>query len=163
MSTVESLRALSQALRLETEGLAFYLQAAVESFDPKGKALFTSLADDERKHQDMIRQQLHAVEGNGAYVLLPNPDVQPIDLSQPIFPPGASAVAKRTGDDPSELEVLNLAIENEIKSYDLYRSEAPKASGAGKAMYQWLAAAEMVHFNLLMSNWEAINTGGGFI
>src|SRR5450756_2394421 len=63
MSSVESLRALSQALRLETEGLAFYLQAATETIDPKGKALFASLADDERKHQEMIRQQLHAVEG----------------------------------------------------------------------------------------------------
>ena len=163
MSSMESLQALSQALRLETEGLAFYLQAATQTSDPKGKALFISLADDERKHQEMIRKQLHAVEGNGAYVLLPNLNVKPIDLSQPLFPPGKLAVEKRTGEEPSELEDLNLAIGNEIKSYDLYRNEALKANDAGKHMYQWLAAAEMVHFNLLMSNWEAISGSGGWV
>lgn len=163
MSSVESLRALSQALRLETEGLAFYLQAATETIDPKGKALFASLADDERKHQEMIRQQLHAVEGNGVYVLLPNLSVQPIDLAQPLFPPTKSAVEKRMGANPNELDVLYLAIENEIKSYDLYRNEAQKASAAGKQMYEWLAAAEMVHFNLLMSNWEAISGNSGWV
>lgn len=163
MSSVESLRALSQALRLETEGLAFYLQAATETIDPKGKALFASLADDERKHQEMIRQQLHAVEGNGVYVLLPNLNVQPIDLAQPIFPPDKSAMEQRTGENPNELEVLLIAIDNEIKSYDLYRNEAQKARDPGKQMYQWLSAAEMVHFNLLMSNWEAINGNSGWV
>jgi len=163
MSSVESLRVLSQALRLETEGLAFYLQAATETIDLKGKALFASLADDERKHQDMIRKQLHAVEGNGVYVLLPNLSVQPIDLNQPLFPPEKAAVEKRLGDNPGELDVLNIAIENEIKSYDLYRAQAMTVSGPAKPMYQWLASAEMVHFNLLMSNWEAINSSGGWV
>jgi rubrerythrin len=163
MSTEESLRVLSQALRLENEGLAFYLQAATETIDPKGKALFASLADDERKHQAMIRQQLHAVEGNGVYVLLPNLNVEPIDLAQPIFPPDKSDVEKRTGANPNELDVLFLAIDNEIKSYDLYRNAAQKASDPGKQMYQWLAAAEMVHFNLLMSNWEAISGNSGWV
>ena len=30
------------------------------------------LADDERLHADMIQRQLHAIEGDGVYVLLPN-------------------------------------------------------------------------------------------
>jgi rubrerythrin len=163
MSSVESLQVLSQALKLETEGLAFYLQAATEAIDPKGKALFASLADDERKHQDMIRKQLHAVEGNGVYVLLPNLNVQPIDLAQPIFAPAKTAAEQRSLEDLNELEVLTIAINNEIKSYDLYRKEALKVSGAGKLMYQWLAAAEMVHFNILMSNWEGINGNTGWV
>jgi rubrerythrin len=163
MSKVDSLQVLSQALKLENDGLAFYLQAAAETIDPKGKTLFASLADDERKHQSMIRRQLAAIEGEGEYVLLPDLSVQPIDLTQPIFPPGKAALDERIGASPNEIEVLNIALDNEIRSYDLYRNEAQKTSGAGKKMYQWLATAEMGHFNLLMTNWEAINSGGGWV
>lgn len=160
---IDTLQVLSQALRLEIEGLAFYLKAAEETIDSTGKALFLSLADDERKHQAMIREQLHAVEGNGKYVLLPDLNVQPIDLAKPLFPPERADVQKRTGPDPSELDVLFLAIDNEIKSYDLYRAAAAETTGAAQQMYRWLASAEMTHFNLLMSNWEAMDGHGSWV
>ncbi|MCE5258026.1 MAG: ferritin family protein [Chloroflexi bacterium] len=163
MSAIDSLHVLSQAARLETEGLAFYLKAAAETVDPRGKALFMSLADDERKHKDMILTQLHAVEGDGMYVLLPNLNVEPIDLGQPLFPPSVADVEKKIGADPTEQEVLFLAMENEIKSYDLYRVEVPKTTGPAQQMYRWLASAEMTHFNLLMSNWEALEARGTWV
>ena len=50
-----------------------------------------------------------------------------------------------------------LALENEIKSYDLYRNAADETDdAAGKQMYTWLASAERSHFNMLMSNYEAL-------
>jgi len=163
MESINALHVLSQALRLETEGLAFYMQAAAETVDPKGKELFLSLADDERQHQEMIRRQLHALEGNGEYVLLPDLAVTPIDLDKPLFPPSTEEVVKRTGDNPTEQDALFVAMENEIKSYDLYRAEALKTSGPAQQMYQWLAGAELTHFNLLMSNWEALNANGTWV
>jgi len=163
MTAIDALQVLSQALRLETEGMAFYMQAATETLDPKGKELFKSLADDERKHKDMIIRQLHALEGGGDYVLLPNMNVAPIDLAKPLFPPSKEDVVQRTGEYPTEQDALFLAMENEIKSYDLYRAEAQKTTGAAQQMYQWLASAEMTHFNLLMSNWEALNANGTWV
>ena len=67
------------------------------------------------------------------------------------------------GANPNELDALHVALENEVKSYDLYRTAAAETSdAAGKAMYEWLASAEMTHFNLLMSNYEAIVPRGGW-
>jgi len=163
MSAVDALRVLSQAAKLETDGLAFYLKAAAETVDPKGKALFKSLADDERKHKDMILRQLHAVEGNGEYVLLPDLNVEPIDLNQPIFPPSTADVTQKIGAEPTEQDVLFLAIDNEIKSYDLYRAEVQTTPGSAPQMYRWLASAELTHFNLLMSNWEAQQARGTWV
>jgi len=163
MAAIDALHVLSQAVKLETDGLAFYLQAAADTVDPKGKALFLSLADDERKHKDMILTQLHAVEGNGEYVLLPDLNVEPVDLGRPLFPPAAADVEKKIGANPSEQDVLFLAMDNEIKSYDLYRAEAQKTTGPAQQMYRWLASAEMTHFNLLMSNWEALESRGTWV
>jgi len=159
-----ALTALSQALKLEHEGRAFYLQAAEQTQDPKGRATFASLADDERLHAEMIERQLHVMEGSGRYVLLPDLDAPAIDLNVRLFPQEKAAVEAKVGPRPSELDALHVALENEIKSYDLYRHAALETDDeAGKRMYTWLAAAEMTHFNLLMANYEALNTLGAWV
>lgn len=164
MADNKALAALSQALKLEKEGRAFYLKAAEELLDSRGKALFASLADDELKHAEMIQRQLHMIEGGGAYVLLPDLSAPDIDLGAKLFPPDAKAIERKIGVEPNELEILTLALENEIKSYDLYTEAARNETNeAGKRMYVWLASAELTHFNLLMSNWESLSAQGGWV
>ena len=164
MESNPALGALSQALKLEREGREFYIKAAGMSFDDKGKAMFLSLADDEQKHADMIARQLHSIEGGGVYVLLPLGNVPGIDLEAKLFPPDPRKIEKRIGPEPTEIDALHVALEMEIKSYDLYRLAARGATDeAGRQMYQWLTSAEMTHFNLLMLNYESIASGGGWV
>jgi rubrerythrin len=165
MSTKDAaLKALTQALRLEQEGRAFYLQAAEETIDEKGKAMFQSLADDEAKHADMIQRQLRTIERGGNYLLLPDVNAPDIDLGKKLFPPGAEAARKAADQATNELEVLQMALDNEIRSYDLYRAAAQlTVDEAGRAMYAWLARAEMQHFDLLMANWESLTAMGGWV
>jgi len=164
MEDHHALTALSQALKLEEEGHAFYLRAAEETYNDKGKSMFLSLAADEARHADIVRRQIHEIEGSGSYVLLPELDVQGIDLDAKLFPPEREAVDARIGLDPNELDALTVALENEIRSYDLYRMAAlAVADEAGERMYRWLAGAELTHFNLLMSNYEALIAQGGWV
>lgn len=164
MNKQQAFQALSQALKLEQQGRAFYLQAAEETLDAKGKALFLSLADDEVKHAEMIQRQLHALEGDGVYVLLPNLDVKPIDLGKELFPPERTKIDERIGVSPGEIDALHVAIDNEIQSYNLYKKAAQETTDeAGKQMYLWLADAEVGHFNLLMSNYESLVSMGGWV
>ena len=164
MTDESSLKALSQALKLEQEGRAFYLQAAEETLDEKGKRTFLSLAADEERHAEMVQRQLHEIGGGGSYALLPDIDATDIDLDGKLFPPERAQVEARIGRNPNELEALHVALENEIRSYDLYRAAAKETeSAAGQQMYRWLASAEMTHFNLLMSNWESIVTTGHWL
>ncbi|MGI5917532.1 MAG: ferritin-like domain-containing protein [Anaerolineae bacterium] len=164
MNKNESLTALSQALKLEQEGRAFYLQAAEKTRDERGKALFLSLADDERLHAEMIQRQLHAVEGDGLYVPLPDVDVEAVDAGQELFPLDPPAMDEKLGRDPDDLQAIFLALENEIASYDLYRQAAVATEDrAGKTMYLWLASAERTHFDLLMSNYESLVDRGSWV
>ncbi|MHB0856453.1 MAG: ferritin-like domain-containing protein [Anaerolineae bacterium] len=163
MDTQAALAVLSQALKLEQEGRTFYLQAAEETLDEQGQRMFTSLADDEALHADMVLRQIHALEGEGSYVLLPDLDVRPIDLGAKLFPPARQDVEAKVGSNPTVLDALHVALENEIRSYDLYRNAAKETEGYGRQMYEWLAGAEMTHFNLLMSNYESIVSLGGWV
>jgi rubrerythrin len=160
----KELEILSQALKLEREGEQFYLQAAELTLDEKGRAMFLSLADDEVKHAEMVTRQLHALEGGGSYVLLPDLDVQGIDVDQRLFPPDRKSVEARLGLDPNMMDALHLALEREIQSRDLYAQAARQTDDpAGKQMYLWLVGAETTHFNLLMSNYEALSERGGWV
>ena len=158
----DALEVLSQALKLEQEGRAFYIQAAEATLDPTGKAMFLSLADDEKLHAEMVQRQLHAIEGDGNYVLLPDLDVPAIDLDAKLFAP--QKIEAKAGVSASDIDALHIAIENEIKSFHLY-AQAAKAidDPNAKQLYGWLASAETTHFNLLMSNYESLVSLGGWV
>jgi rubrerythrin len=158
------LAALGRALKLEQDGYAFYTQAAERVRDATCKQTMRSLAEDEKVHEAMIVRQLEAMSEEGDFVVLPNIEPVDADLSEAILPPDPDRVAKRVGENPDELEALLMAIEIEVRSYDLYRQAAQDTeSEAGREMYEWLAAAEMAHFNLLMSNYEALNTPSSWV
>ena len=160
----KALQALSQALKLEQDGRTFYLKAAKETLDPTGKKMFQSLADDERMHAEMIQRQLHSVEGDGVYVLLPDLEAPDIDLGNKLFPPDKAKIEAKVGDNPSDVDAIFIALENETKSYNLYAKAAQEtADEAAQAMYTWLAGAERTHFDLLMSNYEAMVSLGGWV
>lgn len=159
-----ALTALSRALQLEQEGYAFYLQAAERVQDPTCKKTMLSLADDEKIHEAMIVRQIEALREQGGFVQIPTIAPVEVDLSTRIFPPDAKGVRQRVSENADELDALLMAMEIEVRSYDLYRQAAFETQDpVGREMYQWLASAEITHFNLLMSNYEAIVNAAGWI
>ena len=160
----KALQALNQALRLEQEGREFYFKAAKDTLNEKGRVTFLSLADDEKMHAEMIQRQLDAIEADGAYASMPNLEIEDIDLDAKLFPPDRQQVQERIGPSPNQLEALHVALEIEMRSYDLYRAAARETEDeTGRQMYQWLANAEMTHFNLLMTNYESLVSLGGWV
>ncbi len=159
MTDTDEIRAiLGRALRLEQEGYAFYIKAADRVEDAECKSTMLSLAEDEQMHEAMIVRQLEAMSEEGSFVILPTVEETDVDLSVEIFPPDPDKADLSVDSKADELQALTMAMDFEVRSYDLYRNAAMETqSEAGRQMYEWLAQAEMQHFNLLMSNYEAIN------
>ncbi len=150
--------ALSKALKLEQDGHAFYRQAAERVNDATCKQTFASLAEEEQVHEAMIARQMQALREEGGFVEIPGLAAGEFDLSRRLFPPTSTEVESRVSNMSTELEALQMALGVEVTSYDFYRQAAQRTEDAeGAAMYRWLAGAELTHFNLLMSNYEAIN------
>jgi rubrerythrin len=159
-----ALRALRQAMRLEEEGYQFYTEAAERTADPRGEETFLSLADDEKLHLRIVRDQYEALsEGEGWLSFSDELELKPVDVDQPLFPPERKAVEKAIGPEATDVEALLLAMQKENESYELYRKAAGEtADPAGKDMYQRLASYERTHFDILMLNYEHLMSSGSW-
>lgn len=156
IDTNKALEILTQALELERQGQEFYSEAAQETFDKEGRAMFASLADDEEKHAAMIERQMRTVQELGQYETLPDIEAPDIDLEAKLFPPERAAREAEIGEEPSVLDALHFALEIEMRTHTLYTKAAKETEDeAGRTMYMWLADAEMTHFNLLMTDYES--------
>ena len=162
--TKAALTVLQQALELEQRGYEFYIQAAERTIDPTGKEMLLSLAGDEVLHQKVIQRQVDALgQGEGWAVPEEIPQVD-ADLSTPLFPAGKVELDKAMRPDASDLEALLFALKIENDSFDLYAEQARQATDPNaKRLYEYLVDAERTHFNLLMANYESLNSRAGWV
>ena len=159
-----ALQALRQAIRLEQDGYKFYAEAAERMADPRGREMFLSLADDEKLHLRIVRDQYEALNAGKGWVSFSEVlDLKPVDLDKPLFPPGGEAVEKAIAPETSDTDAMLFAMQKENESYELYRKAATETDDpTGKDMYQRLASYERVHFDVLMLNYEHLVSTGSW-
>ncbi len=155
--------ALQKALRLEQEGEAFYREAAERTIDPKGKAMYASLAEDEVLHARIIQREIDALaEGKGWQAT--ESAKGEVDLDALLFPQGKVAFEEAVRSDANDLDALLFALKIENDSYNLYLEQAKTATDdKARAFYGFLVEAERAHFDLLMANYESLSQASGFI
>ena len=162
--TGAALSALKQALELETRGYQFYEQAAERTVDPKGSAMFRSLAGDEVLHQQVIERQIKALDAGQGWVLPDDAGEIQADLVTPLFPEGKLELEKAIQPDASDLDALLFALKIENDSFNLYAEQAQAARDPNaRGLYEYLVDAERTHFNLLMLNYESLNSKAGWV
>jgi rubrerythrin len=162
--TCDPIDALNEALCNEEEGQAFYLKAAQRTADPKGAAMFRSLADDANMHAEIVQRQLDAFK-EGAGWALPECvfDCQ-ADLDKPLYPRGREALEDTVRADDSDLDAILFAIKTENDSFSLYSKHAESATDQqARSFYEYLAEEARTHFNLLMLNYESLTSAGGWV
>jgi len=158
------MEALKQALALEKSGQKFYRQAAARTTDPKGKEMFGSLADDEVMHGETVQRQVDALARGEGWIVSQGIEAVDVDLESPLFPEGKVELEKAVQPDASDLDALLFALKIESDSFNLYAEQAKAADDPNaKNLYEYLAAAERTHFNLLMLNYESLSSTGSFV
>ena len=153
MLSEAEVKALSQALAIEEEGLSFYHQAADRVADATTRATFSDLARDEEDHRRMVQAQYQALAQGRGWLPVPRA-VEPADLDKPLFPKGREGLEKAIRRDTAELEALWFGLDIENRSFEPYTRLA-RENPAGRQMYDYLAQAERTHFNILMMRYEA--------
>jgi rubrerythrin len=154
----QAMNALGEALKLEQDGYQFYVSAAGQVPQGETRDAFLSLAEEEKVHEAVIVRQMQALREEGAFARVPGISRPEQDLSAQIFPPDVSKAQASAGGVTTELDALQLGMQVEMTSYDYYRQAAQGIDDPdGRDMYGWLAAAELEHFNILMSIYRGIN------
>ncbi len=122
--------ALETVIRVETQGLEFYLAAARRTKDPGGRAMFYKIAAQEQEHLKRLKREYNKL-------LRENPELK----QEPIFLhinveemahvfPSVEEVKRLVPEDTDELRALLIAIEAERVSLEVFQGYTCKLKEA---------------------------------
>jgi len=144
---------LKKAIQAEVEGYHFYMMAASNTPDPKGRQVFTALAEDEKDHARFLQLQYDAVQATGsvdAAIKLGAPPT--LTGRSPIF---SDQIRERVQEAHYEMTALSIGIQLELSAQQFYRHEAEAAvDPAVKSFYEDLATWESGHYHALLAQQE---------
>lgn len=149
----EDIKAIRVAMEAEKEAHQAYAKAAKMTKNPKGKAMFQQLSEFEMNHFRKLKELLKSLEEKGEWILY-----EGTSLQQKKIP---LKTEKPKGEDLSDLEALKMAIREEKKAQNYYRSLLELTSDPrGKDMYKRLANEEALHEKLLNDQYYSLHNTG---
>ena len=149
------LEGLKKAIQAEIEGYHFYMMAATNSEDEKGKNVFKLLAVEEQVHTNFLRAQYMSVTQSGkadTKVSLGAPNL--LESGSPIF---SDSLKRRIGSAHYEMTALSIGIQLELNAVKFYREEMEAADDyTVKAFYKELMEWEQGHYNALLQQHDSL-------
>ncbi len=157
--------ALQKAAMAEREGHSFYMMAAQNSQDPKGKQIFETLAREEMDHLHFLKEHYDAVMTTGKLSATAHLGSR-VDLgtSSPIF---TEAIKLRIREAHFEMTALAVGIQLERDALAFYQHQALAAHDPEvRKLFTELAAWESGHYQALLKQQTELKTdywsGAGF-
>ena len=146
---------LKTAMEAELIGHAFYKAASKNTKDPKGKEVFSRMAEEEMGHFRYLRHQYRSVLETGDYdftrKLLKS---QKKGGSSPIF---SKEIKNRIKSSHFEVSALSIGMKLEMEAFTFYRKCATKATTpAAKTFYNELAEWEQGHYQAFKNQLELL-------
>lgn len=156
---------LKKAIRFEGDGHNFYMMAAGNTSDPKGKEVFEMLAREELAHVRFLTTQYDSYLKTGASD--PNvrlPKHASLQGEHPIF---SDNLKSRIRTAHMEMSALAIGCQLELSSIQFYKGEADASSDANvKEFFSELAEWEKEHYDALLRQQDSLKedywAAGGF-
>lgn len=158
----KTIEALQFAIQMEIDGKEFYTRAGAESKSKVGKDLFEWLAGEEDKHRQRFEQIYDEIKASKAW---PEAQIKQAEdkNTKTIFSDALQRAGRTIQAEPSEVELIDKAIEMEDKTRNFYKTTGDSARyEAEKNFYEALAAEERGHFLLLTDYKEYIIDPAGW-
>jgi len=153
----KALGLLKEGMRIELQGKRFYQQAAAQTTDPLGRKAFESLIKEEEEHYRILQAEYNALSGDGQWIGLDEAKSSSLTL----FPSEDEAVEDWISPGTNDVEALELAMEFELKGYQMYDQAAEEAEEpTAKSVFRFLADAENAHYAFLQKTHEYLTTQG---
>lgn len=145
-----ALVALSGAIKFESDGRDFYLDAAEQVADPLSRAIFAALAEDETDHIRRVREIYEELKARPGW-----PDVETMVARQSgVLDAFEQASARLPAEVPAATDAqdaLGKAAEMERKGLAFYRERLSKAScPAESEFFRRLVDEEQIHLEAVL-------------
>jgi rubrerythrin len=152
------LKVLKEAVNVEMDGYHFYNSAAARTKDSKGKAVFSSLAQDELDHRNVLLGLHKAIKDRTDFKLERKRYKSKVTKrsKSPIFSAGFK---KKIKEDHFELSALRIGQLLERSSQEFYIKHAKRSNNRDlRSLFNFLAEWEKDHLKALIQQ-ERFLTG----
>lgn len=145
------IKTLKTALFNEVEGEKYYKSAAQNTGNPETAKAFLHLAEDEIKHQQMIKEMLKLTTEGAAS------SVEALNLETVTSPAIFKTPESGNADHDMEISVFHIAILMEKASMDYYRQAAQfTKSASARKLYEYLADWEIQHLDAMEKIYDSL-------
>jgi len=153
---------LQLAVQMEVDGKEFYEKASQESSNKLGKQLFQQLADEEDVHRKKFEEIYEALRRGQNWPNVVAPAKKREGLKS-LFAEANKALGSKFKVAESDLEAIKVAMDMEVKSYDLYHSRSEESTlPVEKRFYETLAGEERGHHLALVDSYEYLSDPAGW-
>ncbi len=157
-----AMEVLQLAVQMEADGKKFYQKASRKSSNKLAKELFQELAKEEDVHRKKFVEIYKAFKRGKNW-----PDVEPPfekgKRLKSLFAEATKALGSRFEVAESELEAIKMAMDMEVKSYNLYYSRSAESTlSVEKQFYKTLAGEERGHHLALLDSYEYLSDPVGW-
>lgn len=150
------MNALEMAMKMETDSIKFYTEAAEKTKYPAGKKMFQTITEDEKRHLEMIAQ---IIKGLNITVK----DVSPMKRVKTVFETMKDEMMKKVAATSDELEAFKIAMQMEREGEAFYKkSLAAAKTEKEKALFERLIEEERQHYRIFSNTYQFLSDTGNW-
>lgn len=150
------MNAIEIAIRMETDAINFYTEAAEKTKNPVGKKMFLTITEDEKRHLEMLSQIFKGLD-------ITIKDVSPMRNIKTIFEEMKHKMMERVEATMDELEAFKIAMDMEKKGVEFYRKAASEAlQEKEKALFERLIKEEEQHYAVFANTYFFMSDTGSW-
>ncbi|MBI4689974.1 MAG: ferritin family protein [Nitrospirae bacterium] len=150
------MNAIEVAIKMETDAIKFYTEAAGKAKNPVGKKMFLTIREDEKRHLDMLSQIFRGLD-------ITIKDVSPMKNIKTVFETMKAEMIERVEATTDELEAFKIAMRMEKEGIEFYRKAAAEANmEKEKLLFERLIKEEEQHYDIFANTYFFMSDTGSW-
>jgi len=148
--------ALEVAMKMETDAISFYTEAARKTKYPAGKKMFQTITEDEKRHLEMISQFVKGMQ-------VTQKDVSPMKNVKTIFESLKDEMMKKVEVTADEMEAFKIAAQMEKEGMAFYERTLTQAkTDKEKTLLRRLIQEERQHYEIFTNTHQYLSDTGNW-
>lgn len=150
------MNAIEIAIRMETDAISFYREAAERTKHPVGRKMFLSVMEDEKRHLEILSQIFKEVN-------IQIKEVSPMKNIRSIFDLMKDRMMERVEATRDELDAFKIAMQMEGEGIEFYKKvESEAQSEKEKALFGRLVKEEQQHYDIFANTYFFLSDTGSW-
>lgn len=150
------MNAIEISIKMETDAIAYYSEAAAKTEHPVGKKMFLSIIEDEKRHLKMLEDIFKGLD-------IKIQDVSPLKNVKTVFEKHRDEMSERVPATTNEMDALKEAMNMEKEGIEFYTKAGKEAKTAKeKALFERLAQEEKQHYQVFSNTYFFMSDTGSW-